>query len=161
MGVTLAITFEPRDLAAILALTVSAVALFVSIWVHKRTRSMALYSDIDRLYLELLRLAIEHPNFADPEYTNEYPTKFDSEERARYELYAFIAWNICETIVDREDDKLTFQSWEPILALESTLHKKWFESESNRNRFKECFKKYMKQNKERLQDIANGRAKSA
>jgi len=161
MGVTLAITLEPRDLAAILALTVSAVALLVSIWVHRRTRSMTLYSDIDRLYLELTKLAIEHPDFVDPAHTDGYLSKFDSKERAKYELYAFIAWNICETIVDREDDRLTFQSWEPILALESTLHKTWFEIESNKNRFKESFKTYMKQNQERLENIANGRAKAA
>jgi len=113
-----------------------------------------LYSDIDRLYFSLLSLAIDHPNFVDPAFTNDYENKFKGEEKTRYELYAFNAWNICETIVDRKDDKLTFESWEPVLALESTLHQKWFVTDSNGNRFKLEFVQYMQKNRTRLQLLA-------
>lgn len=135
----------------LLSIVISIIALSKSLRVQARMRTITLYSDIDRLYFSLLSLAIDHPTFVDPAYTDDYQNSFQGEERTRYELYAFNAWNICETIVDREDDPLTFKSWEPVLALESTLHQKWFDTGSNQNRFKGEFVAYMKKNRNRLQ----------
>ena len=146
---------ELRDTVTIVAVVLSLLSLILAFRVQRRMRSLTLYSDIDRLYFELLKLGMEHPNFVNPQYTNDYQTSFSSDERAVYELYAFGAWNICETIVDRKDDRLTYQSWEPVLALESSLHWKWFETGLNRNRFKASFQDFMAQNRNRLRDIAS------
>src|SRR5947207_15650863 len=96
MAIDFAFAVQTRDVIAILSaalsLILSAIALVVSWRVHQRTRSVTLYSDIDRLYLELLKLGMADPRFVDPEYTTEYETKFEPEERAKYNIYAFIAW---------------------------------------------------------------------
>ena len=156
MESTIGTALEPRDWMAILAVIVSIFSIITSVSVYRRSRSITLYSDIDRLYLELLKLGIEHPTFVDPQYTQNYETSFrDPEERAKYELYAFIAWNICETIVDRKDNKLTFASWEPILKFESNLHRAWFENEVNQEKlnqkkFKGTFTDYIEKSKNQI-----------
>lgn len=163
MRTTVALMLEFKDWLGIGSLVlgmasilVSLIALKKSQRVQARMRTITLYSDIDKLYFGLLSLAINHPSFVDPEHTDDYERKFQGEEKTQYELYAFNAWNICETIFDREDDKLTFESWEPVLALESTLHQKWFfDSDLNRNRFKQEFVTYMQKNRNRLQKLAN------
>lgn len=109
-------------------------------------KSITIYSNIDGLYLELLKLGIEHPKFVNPEYTSDYINKFEDCEKRQYELYAFIAWNICETIFDRRNDFLTFKSWEPVLRHEAKLHREWFEG--NQDKFKEEFKRYVINNKQ-------------
>jgi hypothetical protein len=145
---------ELRDFISVAAGVLSLLSLMLAFRVQRRTRSLSLYSDIDRLYFELLKLAMAHPNFVNPEYTNDYEHSFSPEDRPVYELYAFCAWNICETIVDREDDPLTYESWRPVLALESTLHWKWFENDLNRKRFKASFRKYMSENHDQLREFA-------
>jgi hypothetical protein len=156
MEITLGFALELRDWIAILASIVSIVSVATSVYVYRRARSITLYSDIDRLYLELLKLGIEHPTFVDPQYTENYETSFrDPEERTKYELYAFIAWNICETIVDRKDNKLTFASWEPVLKFESNLHRAWFENEVNQEKinqkkFKRAFKDYIEKRRNQI-----------
>lgn len=163
MVIDFAFAVQTRDVIAILSaalsLILSAIALVVSWRVHQRTRSITLYSDIDRLYLELLKLGMADPRFVDPEYTTEYETKFEPEDRAKYNIYAFIAWNICETIVDRESDPLTFQSWKPVLEFESTLHRKWFEKEANKKKFKEPFITWMSRNWNTLPTISDDHTK--
>jgi hypothetical protein len=80
--------------------------------------------------------------------SHDFKKRFQGEERTRYELYAFIAWNICETIYDRKDeDKLTFESWKPILEFEAKLHRAWFEDEGNRAKFKQKFKDFIEKEK--------------
>jgi hypothetical protein len=144
MEPTLGFVLEKRDWIALGASAVSLLSIFMSLYVYRRVRSITLYSDLDRLYLELLKLGIENPKFVDPNYTQRYPTSFETrKERTQYELYAFIAWNICETIVDRGDNHLTFQSWKPVLALEANLHSAWFESEGNEKKFKKAFIDYI------------------
>lgn len=135
------------ELYQVLSLVISSTALIISLlnslYIYKKTRSLAMYSDIDKLYLELLKLGIEHPTFVDPKYTHDFINKFEGEERTRYELYAFIAWNICETIFDRKDeDDLTFSSWKPVLEFETTLHREWFKE--NPDKFKDEFKEFIK-----------------
>src|SRR6266478_6225361 len=130
MEITLGLTLEVRDWIAIGSPIISIGSFISALYVYRKARAITLYSDIDRLYLELLKLGIDHPTFVDPDYTQDYEHRFrDKEETTRYELYAFIAWNICETIFDRRDNTATRVSWEPILKFESELHRAWFEKE--------------------------------
>jgi hypothetical protein len=102
------------------------------------------YRDLDFLYLEVLKLGIENPNFVNAELTNRYPEAFEGAERLRYDAYAFLTWNVCETIFDRQSDDDLYQTWLPIIRVENRLHRHWFEVEENRLGFKEPFQNYVR-----------------
>ncbi len=108
-------------------------------------RSAWAYRDLDFLYLEVLKLGIENPRFVDADLTNRYPIAFEGEERLRYEAYAFLTWNVCETIFDRQIDEDLYQTWLPIIRVENKLHRRWFEAPENRLGFKEPFQQYIRQ----------------
>lgn len=127
-----------------LTIIVSFLALGFSINNSRKIKQISVYSDLDHLYFDLLKLGIEHPKFVDPEYTHDYQNKFQDYERLQYELYAFMAWNICETIVDRRRDRKLYKSWKPILECENELHRKWFDNPENQSKFKSKFKKFIK-----------------
>jgi hypothetical protein len=128
------------ELYQALALTLSSVAFIFSLFAFFKTRRVTLYQDLDRLYLEVLKLAIEHPRFVNPNFTLNYQRSFKGEELLKYEAYAFIVWNVCETIADRRKDKTLFRSWEPVLKAESERHRAWFDSGENRSKFKMEFR---------------------
>ena len=137
------------ELDKVLAIVLSLAAFIFSLFSFLKTRRITLYQDIDRLYFELLKLGIDNPRFTDVSYTGSYKESFTDDELRQYNVYAFIAWNICETIVDRRKDGTLFKTggffktWEPVLRTENHLHRKWFESEENRTKFKQKFKDYM------------------
>jgi hypothetical protein len=103
------------------------------------------YRDLDFLYLEVLKIGIENPRFVNCELTRQYPTSFEGEERLRYDAYAFLTWNVCETIFDRQSDADLYQTWLPVLRVENKLHRQWFELAENRLGFKEPFQNYVRQ----------------
>lgn len=119
---------------------------FVSLMSGRLTelRTAWAYRDLDFLYLEVLKLGIENPHFVNVELTNRYPEAFDGEERLRYDAYAFLTWNVCETIFDRQSDDDLYQTWLPIIRVENKLHRRWFEVPENRLGFKESFQSYVR-----------------
>jgi hypothetical protein len=127
----------------IISLFVSGIALIISISSFRKSRSTSLYQDLDRLYADLLKLGISHPQFVDKAKTADYKTVFRGDELLQYQLYAFMSWNICETIFDRKKNKNFFATWRCIIEVENELHRKWFSSDSNKQRFKPEFCKYM------------------
>jgi hypothetical protein len=106
-------------------------------------RSAWTYRDLDFLYLEVLKIGIENPRFVNPKLTNQYPLAFEGEERLRYESYAFLTWNVCETIFDRRTDEELYQTWLPILRVENKRHRRWFDLPENRLGFKDAFQRYV------------------
>ena len=124
---------------AVLALLVSSAA-FVFSWISfKKTRSAALYSDIDGRYLELLKLGIANPNFVNPALTKDYKEKFHGNDLLKYERYAFAAWNIVETIFDRREVEDVRVSWDPVIREENRLHRTWLNNKENQDKFKRSF----------------------
>jgi len=133
-------------LTLILSGGLSLVSLAISLYVYRAGSREQRYADLDTLYLELLRIGIDHPRFRDPQYTHDYKKMFkDEDERHAYECYAFIAWNICETIFDHRDSPL-FETWKPNLLAENNLHRKWFDDPQNQNKFKLKFRTYVAEN---------------
>lgn len=128
------------ELYQALALTLSSVAIIFSLFTFFKTRRVTLYQDLDRLYLEVLKLAIQYPRFVNPKFTLDYQRSFKGEELLQYEAYAFIVWNVCETIADRRKDKTLFRSWEPVLKAEIERHRAWFDSGENTSKFKMDFR---------------------
>jgi hypothetical protein len=123
----------------------SAVAILLSIYNFNRSRTVTMYQDLDSLYLELIKLAIANPGFVNPELTGDYKKNFVGDQKLQYELYAFMVWNVCETIYDRRSIKSFFKTWECIIKVENKLHRNWFDTEENHCRFKDEFVNYIRQ----------------
>ena len=138
--------FDSSTYALIFSTGISIVALAISLYVYQAGTKEERYSELDALYLELLKLGIEHPKFTNPRYTRDYKNMFkDENERLAYECYAHIAWNICETIFDRKYSTL-FETWKPLIMTQNKLHRSWFDNPENSYEFKERFRRYVAEN---------------
>ena len=122
---------------------ISFAALILSYLSWRKTRTATLYSDIDARYMELLKLGITNPKFVNPAYTAEYKTRFEGDELLKYERYAFAAWNIVETIVDRQADSELEETWYPVIKEENWLHRRWLNDKDNQHKFKKEFWKFI------------------
>lgn len=133
-----------------LALIFSSIAIVVSLFSFLKTRRVNLYQDIDRLYLEVLKLGMEEPDFLDERKTRVYEDSFSEAKLSKYNAYAFIVWNVCETIVDRMNertffmkDKSLIETWEPVVRTESARHRTWFDNQENVAKFKKEFRTFI------------------
>lgn len=127
--------------AAILAAV--AILLYISFWYRDKANNS--YTIFDQNYLEILKLGIEHPRFRDPAFTLDYQHTADREARIRYETYAFICWNFCETVFDKGDSDL-METWGVVIGTENGLHRKWFDQPENQVKFKDSFREYITKN---------------
>lgn len=118
---------------------VSLAAIVFSAYTFLQSRRDAQYQDLDGLYLEALKLGIGNPRFLNPEYTKNYKEHFQGDELHKYQVFAYIIWNICETIADRRDDKNLYNTWKPVIVAEDKLHRAWLDDPENKHRFKTGF----------------------
>lgn len=124
----------------------SGSAIILSIYTYYRSKREQSYADIDSLYMEILKLGMEYPKFRNLKYTVNYKNEIkDEDELNRYETYAFITWNLCETIYDRKDKELD-ETWRPVIEAENKLHRKWFDNQENYHKFKDKFREYIQNN---------------
>lgn len=123
----------------------SIIAMVISIYTYHNSKREKSYSDLDGLYLELLKLGIDYPKYRNPKYTCNYKEQFLDDDLYKYETMAFIAWNICETIYDTDDEAL-FETWKPVITTENKLHRKWLDAPENHHKFKEIFIEYIRKN---------------
>lgn len=144
----LILNFLKSNILPILSLVISIVALRFSVISWRKTRTATLYSDIDGRYMELLKLGITNPRFVNPDLTKKYDTEFHGDELLMYERYAFAAWNIVETIIDRRQDKQLKKTWDPVIKEENSLHRRWLNSKDNQLKFKKEFWDFMVGNEE-------------
>ena len=108
--------------------------LFYSLWSFTRTLRDSYYAELDRVYLELLKIALERP------YLLDFPATPDATRQREYDAYAFMVWNFLETIVDRcGGNKALCETWYPIIDAENAVHRKWFDLPENRTKFKQAF----------------------
>lgn len=128
----------------IISMALSAIAVMLSVYNFNRSRTVTMYQDVDRLYLELLKIAMANPDFVNPDLTSDYKKHFKGDQRVQYELYAFMVWNVCETIYDRKSIKSFYKTWDCIVRVENNLHRNWFEIQDNHCRFKDEFVAYVK-----------------
>lgn len=116
-----------------------AILLYIILWFRDKTSSS--YDIFDSTYLEILKIGIEYPDFRNVEYTRRY-AELPTAERFRYETYAFICWNFCETIFDKGDKDL-MKTWSVVITNENSLHRVWFNNPDNHPKFKEEFRYYI------------------
>jgi hypothetical protein len=120
-------------------------------WVRRFERSFekakdmhaaAFYSELDKMYSDLLRLALERPYLRSPQRVESdsaacaseyvaYPALAGTDEGRRledeYAIYAFMIWNFVETIHDRcETYPNLLGTWATIVAAENDIHRGWF-----------------------------------
>ena len=124
-------------------LSALAILLYIILW--NKDKSDNSYHVFDATYLDILKTGMENPSFRNPILTNDYANKFSEDEKIKYEIYAFITWNFCETIFDKGDVVL-MQTWFVVIETENNLHRKWFDNPENSNKFKESFRLYIQDN---------------
>ncbi|HYS20412.1 MAG TPA: hypothetical protein VEO73_04930, partial [Gemmatimonadales bacterium] len=69
--------------------------LFYSVWSFRTTLRDSYYAELDRVYFDLLRIGMEHPDLLD------FPTAPEPSKAREYDAYAFMVWNFVETVFDR------------------------------------------------------------
>lgn len=145
----------------IVPVLLAAVAIFT--WVL--TRNAAIYANFDTMYQKMLDIGLEHPELRNPEKTANYKQHFKDDALVRYETYAYMVFNICETIADSLDlypgrsnrvlDKLECRfcrflpfvadrqwlkkTWQPVLGFENNLHRDWLKDQKGGQGFKQEF----------------------
>lgn len=132
-------------IASSFATILSAIAILLYIILWYKDKHANTYDTIDLTYLEILKIGIEHPSFRDRELTSDYCNRLTGLDRVRYETYAYIVWNFCETIIDKGDNQL-LKTWSVVIETESCLHRYWFENPENFPKFKDSFRLHVAQN---------------
>ena len=128
----------------VIAILASSTAAFLSYKTLKKDVSSKSYSDLDTLYMKMLQIGMEYPEFRDPEKTQAYKTAFTGNKLVQYDVYAYMVWNVCETVYDRtKEDKENKTTWEPIVIAEKRLHNTWLENTENHHKFKKEFVAYV------------------
>lgn len=144
---------------------VSLFLVAVAIYTWVLTRNAAIYANFDTLYQKILDIGLDHPELRDPTKTANYKQHFKGDDRSRYETYAYMVFNVCETIADSLDlysegsnrilallesyfcPLLPFiadreglkETWQPVLVFERDLHSNWLADQTGGVRFKETF----------------------
>jgi hypothetical protein len=136
---------ELKDFAQIIGPIVAAGALVLALWSYRQRLRLDHYTEIDKIYADLVKLRITHTGLAIPRPNPPVDVKQWSPEDHQYDAYALLMWNFIETIYDRFydrriKDKRLLRTWQPILKLEGNLHSKWLSK--NLDKFKPDFRKW-------------------
>jgi hypothetical protein len=75
--------------------------------------------------------------------------KFSDNELVRYETYAFLTFNFCETLYDRGNENL-LHTWQDVIFVEMHLHSNWLNHPDNQKKYKKEFLDF-------LANLTNGR----
>jgi hypothetical protein len=122
----------------------ASLAVILSILVFKKTLDYQAYREMDSNYMEVLKLGMENPFLRDKKWIqnpfNRGPLS-NRDQVLKYDQYAYMVWNICETIFDR---KKVDRTWTPVIRTEKELHKEWLQN--NESKFKPEFLKFIYDN---------------
>jgi hypothetical protein len=113
----------------------SAIAIYLYIILWKKDKEDGSYDVFDGFYKDILFKGMEHPEMRNPENTADYKQKFQGDERIRYETYAFLVFNFCETLYDRGNKQLMY-TWQDVIFVEYFLHRNWLEQPENKQKYK-------------------------
>lgn len=135
---------EAESIAAMAGNLGLVLTLFYSIWSFRTTLRDSYYAELDRIYFDLLRIRLEHPELID------HPESGDARKAREYDAYAFMVWNFAETVFDRSkgwgsSKRRLRETWYPVIAAEAARHRAWFDVPQNRRNFKEPFCRFVEQ----------------
>jgi len=114
----------------------SAYAIYLYIILWKKDKTDGSYDVFDAFYKDILFKGMDHPELRNPVNTSDYKNKFLDNDRVRYEAYAFLTINFCETLYDRGNDDLLY-TWQDVIFVELDLHNNWLKD--NQNKYKKEF----------------------
>jgi|688.fasta_scaffold750069_2 hypothetical protein len=114
----------------------SAYAIYLYIILWKKDKTDGSYDVFDAFYKDILFKGMDHPELRNREYTRDYKNKYLDNDRVRYEAYAFLTINFCETLYDRGNKDLLY-TWQDVIFVELDLHNNWFKD--NQNKYKKEF----------------------
>ena len=103
------------------------------------------YGELDKLYFDLLKLALDKPHLRSG-------TRFpeDDVRRREQDIYAYMVWNFIETIHDRtssapgEERKQLQNTWERTELHEMALHHPWWRTSPVDDMFKPVFVEHVR-----------------
>jgi hypothetical protein len=116
----------------------SAIAIYLYIVLWKKDKTDGSYDVFDATYKDILAIAIDNPELRNSEFTSKYTEVFSGNDLIKYETYAFMSMNFCETLFDKGNQEL-MKTWGVVLNIEYNLHKKWLNDPKNRGKFKKEF----------------------
>jgi len=134
------------NVIAIVSVIFALMSVLISYYIYKASKVDTSYLDIDKQYVELLKLALNEPDLRDYERTSMF-YKLDSQDnfKRKYNIYAYMCWNLVETIYDRQKDKSgrfrLSETWVPVMFEENRLHYTWFKH--NLRLFKPEYQKFV------------------
>lgn len=117
-------------------LSAIAIYLYVALW--KKDALDGTYNAFDTMYKDLLAVALEHPNLRNANKTATFLDNFQEDDKIRYETYAFMCLNFCETLYDKGNPEL-METWSVVMDIEYQLHKTWLNDGTNKSKFKKEF----------------------
>ena len=121
----------------------SALAIYLYIVLWKKDKTDGSYDVFDSTYKDLLAVALDHPALRNEKKTALFTTSFSEDDRIRYETYAFMCLNFCETLYDKGNEELMY-TWGVVVEIEYNLHKSWLNEGSNQTMFKKEFVDYLR-----------------
>ena len=125
----------------LIAAIIAAGALIWSARTYREGISLSHYAELDRMYADLLSLAVERPNLRD----------VTKELDQRGFAYAYMVWNFIEAVHDRvfepNSDQNLRDTWRAAIRVEYELFGPWFEK--NSGMFKPQFVDFMKATREK------------
>lgn len=131
-----------------MASVLSVVAVIYSMTTFKKSLATSHYSELDSMYFELLKIAIDKPHLAMGDIAR------SPEQRSEYDIYAFMMWNFLEAIYDRgKDGRSLCQTWYPIIDSEMQLHQHWFDQAANTVKFKDEFVTFIQRRRAMIEAI--------
>lgn len=141
------------NIISLISILIAFFSLGVSLYIYRLSSIDTSYLDIDNQYAELLKLSLDTPDFRNYVKTSKfYKYKDDDEFKKKYNIYAFMCWNLVETIYDQQKDKRgrfhLSETWIPVMFEENRLHYSWFKH--NIRLFKREFQQFVI---EKLNDI--------
>lgn len=123
-----------QGFAAIMAIA----ALIYSMTTFRRSLQTAHYTELDSMYFDLLKSALEKPHLLNPIVIR------SDEQKIEYDIYAFMVWNFLEAIYDRcEHNTDLCCTWYPVIYVENLRHREWFDHPDNRPKFKDAFREFI------------------
>ncbi len=120
----------------------SAIAIYLYIILWKKDKTDGTYDVFDATYKDILSIAIDNPELRSYELSSKYSESFSGIELIKYETYAFMSLNFCETLFDKGNDEL-MKTWSVVIKLELELHKTWILNPTNKLKYKSEFIDYL------------------
>lgn len=131
---------------SLLSALFACISVIVTLFIYRQSRSDTSYLDVDKQYCELLQIGLSDPDLRDYARTSQFYRLGAADTfRKKYNIYAYMCWNLVETIYDKQrDSKGRFrlsETWIPVMFEENRLHYTWFKH--NLRLFRPKFQKFV------------------